>query len=279
MLRTLSFAIALLTLVSTLPLRAAPLGDPMRLSGMVQAVAALEEATPATMRFRIGEEVVDVAGPLKNVVAACVGLEVEVDGLAAEPTDSGGRPLLTVRSISVAPSQEWWQDVTYEGKLETRHAVARVGGRMFTAEGRLGEALRQAHGERLRIEGRTEALMSAAGERPIEDEVPLVLRVQVHRIVALDVDRVMHTFGAGSKDLLEVCRKDALGRYSKVKPGTPPGSYDGANPKIKTSAYLADKGEYHVTVDTFGGIMGSWFEDAILYRYDKDGAFLAATPQ
>ena len=75
------------------------------------------------------------------------------------------------------------------------------------------------------------------------------------------------------RDVLTRVKSDALSRFERAHPGTGP-TPDGVNAEVKSTDKDA-QGNVHVTCESFGGIAGMWFGDAITYTYNADGAYLS----
>lgn len=79
-----------------------------------------------------------------------------------------------------------------------------------------------------------------------------------------------------AKDVVNKVQSDALTRFSKVHPGMGTNIPDGVNPEVKDTKRDTD-GTLHVTCESFGGIAGMWFGDAITYSYNAAGQYLRET--
>ncbi len=247
------------TLVTSLPLLAGP--ELLDLEGRVSRITVGGVETPARTAYAIGARKFVVSGPMTAALDASVEQRLAVRGLAYAQMAIGceALPRLEVVEIRLTSYDLDRNPVRLLGTVKTQKGQAEVDGMTFTPEGPLAQALMALSGLEVEL----------TGVKPLTATPSACPSVFITSLGRRDLTKVATAQLAPS--IMDRLIQDAIGRYSRIFPGTPAGVFDGSGPAVKTAELDKTTGQYRVVVETFGGIIGGSMGNEQVYLYDGQG--------
>ncbi|MBI3892951.1 MAG: hypothetical protein HY303_15630 [Candidatus Wallbacteria bacterium] len=253
-----------LALIASVPLGAFA-SELLELEGGIRKVTVGGVETQAQKGFAIGNQIFIVDGPMAPAVEASVGQHLAIKGLVYRMAGIGceAAPKLIVGEMALARFDAAATTFHVSGCLKAASGKVQIGGKSFTPAGPLAAAVLALNGCEVEITG---------------EKNPVRMPETADSIVVTSIGKRDITKAAAASGVrtLDTVRIDALGRYSKVHPGTPEGTTDGTVPRVKTSGYNTVTGRFQVVVETFGGIAGISLGHEMLFIYDAQGQFLTS---
>jgi hypothetical protein len=253
------FTTILATFITALPLLAGP--EALELEGRVTRTTIGGVETPSRTAYAIGARRFVVSGPMAAALDASVEQRLTVRGLAYAQMAIGAEalPRLEVFELRLTSYDLDQNSVRLLGTVKVQKGLAEVDGMTFSPEGPLAQALLALTGLEVELTG-VKPLAATPSARP---------SVFITSIGRRDLTKVATAQLAPA--IMDRVIQDAIGRYSRIYPGTPAGVFDGAGPALKTAELDKSTGQYRVVVETFGGIIGGSMGNEQLYLYDAQG--------